>query len=184
MSIKSFGVKYFKCIVTVFITVFFMISVYVMSASAYSLTGWHIASKSISYTWGDRLQTPGSVIRNAWSTAATDWYGASRLNFYAHNSSANIVNSWNEVSSTKYGRYYLYTNSSNEVTSFTADINAGNTNINNANVARSTANHEFGHIAGLQDLSSGTAVMNTNRVRGSVYIPQNDDKLGITYIYG
>ena len=73
--------------------------------------------------------------------------------------------------------------SNNIVTSFTAKINAGNSNIPGTNVARSTANHEFGHVLGLNDVTSGTAVMNTSRDRTSIYIPKQDDKDGVSDIY-
>ncbi len=60
----------------------------------------------------------------------------------------------------------------------------GNSNITQTNVARSTANHEYGHVLGIDDLTSGTAIMNVNRNRKTIYVPKADDKNGITAIYG
>ena len=54
-------------------------------------------------------------------------------------------------------------------------LNSGNTNIGITNVARSAAVHELGHPMGLYDLTSGTAIMNQNRDRTSIYVPQTDD---------
>ena len=150
---------------------------------AYSTTSWKLSSKAASYTWGDRLQTSGSVIRNAWESADDDWYSASSVNFYYYSNSVNVLNSFYESSSSLYGRTSI-SYSGGIVTSFTANVNAGNSNITQSNVARSTANHEFGHVLGLDDLTSGTAIMNVNRNRGSVYVPQTDDKNGIASIYG
>lgn len=170
---------------SLFLVVFLLLSAFSTTAYAYLQTGWLIAPfKSISFTWGDRLASPGSIIRNAWESAVTDWHSASELTFYETQASTNLLNSWNETSSTYFGRYHVWYNRYNEVTSFTADINAGNTNITKSNVARSTANHEFGHIAGLEDLTSGVAVMNVNRNRENIYTPQPDDKNGIVAIYG
>jgi hypothetical protein len=38
--------------------------------------------------------------------------------------------------------------------------------------------HELGHAIGLLDLSSGTAIMNVNRDRATLYTPQADDIIG------
>jgi len=177
-------ITYYR-ILSVIIIALVMASFVSTTASAYSLTGWLIAPyKSISFKWGSNLSSPGSVIRNAWESSVTDWSSASGFTFYQYNSSVNVLNSWYESSSSNYGRYSLTYNQFYEVTTFTADINSGNTNITATNVARSVANHEFGHIAGLDDLTSGTAIMNVNRTRGTIYIPQTDDKNGIYAIYG
>jgi len=168
----------------VFVATLVMFSSITTTASAYKLAGWWIAPfKSISFKWGGNLTSPGSVIRNAWESGVNDWSSASGFNFYEFSSSVNVLNSWFESSSTYYGRYTVTYNRFNEVTKFTADINSGNTNITATNVARSVANHEFGHIAGLDDITSGTAIMNVNRARGTIFIPQTDDKNGINAIY-
>ena len=176
--------KGFYRIVVTSVTALLMTSWISTTASAYSKAGWWIAPfKSISFKWGSNITSPSSLIRNAWESSVTDWWSASGFTFYDYSSSVNVLNSWYESSSTIYGRRNVTCNKFNEVIAFTADINSGNTNITATNVARSTANHEFGHVAGLNDLTSGTAIMNVNRARGTIYIPQTDDKNGIDNIY-
>lgn len=181
ISNKLFSRRYVRFSFAMFVVCALVIA-FATSAYAYSLHTWKLASKAASYKWGDRLQTSGSVIRNAWESADDDWYTASSVNFYYSSSSANVLNSISESSTTLYGRTTI-SHSNNTVTSFTANINAGNSNISGSNVARSTANHEFGHVLGIDDLTSGTAIMNTSRNRSSIYVPQQDDKDGITSIY-
>lgn len=157
------------------------------SASAYSLESFHLRSKSASFVWGDRISSPGTVIRNAWESAINDWASASSCNFYDSSNSANELNSFYETSSSLYGRTglsYDITSEAIYIASFDAKINAGNSNISTRNVARSAANHEFGHLLGLNDLSSGTAIMNNNRDRTTIYIPQTDDINGVAAVYG
>ena len=66
---------------------------------------------------------------------------------------------------------------------FFGKLNAGNPDIINTNVARSTANHELGHLLGIADLNSGTAIMNVDRDHSSVYVPQTDDVNGVIATY-
>lgn len=160
-----------------------IIAAFTVPAYAYSTHPWKLSSKAASYTWGDRLQSSGTVIRNAWESADDDWYNASSVNFYYYSDSVNVLNSFYESSSSLYGRYTI-SHYGGIVTSFVARVNAGNSNIGQNNVARSTANHEFGHVLGIDDLTSGTAIMNVNRNRGTVYVPKTDDINGITAIYG
>ena len=145
---------------------------------------WYLPGRSTSFRWGNRISQPGSVIRNAWEDATNDWWSASRANFFYSPNSVNVLNSWFESSSTFFGRATVTWNSSTgRVISFVADINAGNTTITSPNVARSVANHEFGHVLGLDDLFSGTSIMNVNRQRGTTFIPQATDINGIIVIY-
>lgn len=51
-------------------------------------------------------------------------------------------------------------------------------------VAKSTGVHELGHALGLDDKSSGTSIMNTERARTKITTPQTDDLNGIKAIYG
>lgn len=158
-----------------------IITVFTIPAYAYSTHSWKLSSKAASYTWGANLQSSG-VIKNAWKTADDDWYSASSINFYYYPNSENVLNSFYESSSTLYGRTSI-TQSGGIVKTFVAMLNAENGNIGKNNVARSTANHEFGHVLGIDDLTSGTAIMNVHRNRETVYVPQADDKNGIAAIY-
>lgn len=95
----------------------------------------------------------------------------------------NTLNSWFESSSTYYGRMKTsYNTSTKKVTKFAGDINAGNTNITKSNVAKSTGVHEFGHAIGIGH-NSGTSIMNSNRNRTTMHVPQTDDKNGVNAIY-
>jgi hypothetical protein len=90
----------------------------------------------------------------------------------------------NENSSYLYGStemdFYL---TNGHIYYFFGKLNAGNPDIINTNVARSTANHELGHLLGIADLNSGTAIMNVDRDRSSVYVPQTDDVNGVIATY-
>lgn len=184
-KIKRFNLPGFrdKKLIALFLVLFISILAVPITTKAYVLEGWKMSSTSMSYTWGDRLQTSGTVIREGWEDADSDWYTASSINFYTSSSSANILNSFYESSSTLYGRTTISTNSSDIVTSFVGRINAGNSDISDDNVARSTGVHEFGHIIGLDDRTSGTAIMNVNRDRTVVYTPRTDDENGVSAIY-
>jgi len=152
------------------------------SVQAYSLHGWKLPTKTTSFQWGSRLASSGSVLRNGWESAITSWYNSSSVNFFHHSSSVNILNSWNESSSTYYGRMTTWKNNNNVVTQFLGELNAGNTNITKTNVAKSVAVHEFGHTLGIDHVSV-TAIMNSNRDRTVTHNPQTDDKNGINAIY-
>ncbi|PEK85150.1 matrixin family metalloprotease [Bacillus mycoides] len=169
------------------ITAFLLGSVFVFSSvgvsEAYVKEGWKLPSKSATYKWGDRLDDGSSIIKSGWQAADSSWYTASRINFTVSSSSVNKLNSWFESSSTYYGRMNTtYNTSTKKVTKFAGDINAGNTNITKSNVAKSTGVHEFGHAIGIGH-NSGTSIMNSNRNRTTMHVPQTDDKNGVNAIY-
>lgn len=137
----------------------------------------------MSYQWANRLKTSGSVIRNGWVASVVSWNSASSLNFSYNSSSANVFNSWYESSSTYYGRMETrYNIVTKKVTKFSGDLNAGNSNISKPNVAKSTAVHELGHAIGIGH-NSGNSIMNSNRDRTQMHVPQIDDKNGVRAIY-
>lgn len=82
----------------VIITMFTTISV-----SAYSLTDWNLYLKTTSFAWGDRLQTSGSVIRDAWEDAIDDWDNACSAYFYYASGSRSVLNSGYEDSDELFG---------------------------------------------------------------------------------
>jgi len=133
-------------------------------------------------------------------------YRTSSLNSNARTAFSNAVADWN--SAVSFLNFRVVTNSSNEVYSvyIVGDASRGETLFMNAltltplkyqnfdcyintaysygtNNYRSTANHEFGHVLGLGH-TTGTAIMNGNRNRETVYTPKTDDKNGVIAIWG
>lgn len=169
-------------IASYFIVLIFQLSVIV--SDAYALNTVHLSSKTASYQWGNNLQISGSSLRTAWETAINDWANTATTNFYYTPYSENNLNTIHEEDSCLYGRIYYLETSGSILLSFSANLNASNTTLaTNSTVARSTANHEFGHALGLDDLSSGTSIMNSNRDRTQIFIPRYDDQLGVQAIY-
>ena len=123
-------------------------------------------------------------MKSVWQTAAVDWYNAVGANFYYYETSVNTLNTFYESSTSLFGRIHV-NYSSYIVTYFEAMLNTGNINVTQSDtVARSVANHELGHALGLDDIYSGTAIMNVNRNRSTVYCPRTDDINGVSAIYG
>ncbi len=148
---------------------------------AYEKTGYKLSTKNQSFKWGDRL-LGSSVIKSGWQDAISSWQNsAANAKFFYHGSSVHTLNSWYESSSTYYGRMSVQLNNK-IVTKFSGDINAGNTNITKSNVAKSTAVHELGHALGL-DHNTGTSIMNSDRDRTKMHVPQKDDVNGVNAIY-
>lgn len=154
------------------------------SARAYVLEPyyWKNGVGNLTYKWGDRLKTSGTVIRNAFEDALYDWYWTpTKVKFSYNSSSKNTLNSYYLNDSTEYGVTTInHTGSS--INYFTAKVNAGNSETSTKNVARSAAGHELGHGIGL-DHSSSKAIMNSSRDRTKVYVPQTDDINGVNARY-
>jgi hypothetical protein len=134
--------------------------------------------------WGDRLDDGDSLIKNAFKAAISDWHKKqNHIRYSITSTSANELNSYFLSSDTAYGYCTVNYNKSTGYTNwFEAYVNAGNSNISDANVAQSAASHELGHSYGL-DHSAETAVMNTSRNRGKIYTAQTDDVNGVNAKY-
>lgn len=139
----------------------------------------------VSYAWGDNLQSPGTVIRNGFINAVSDWGSVqTKVKYYYLSSSANKLDSYFISSSSDYGMTSTYYDpDTNYVGYFYARLNAGNPDMTKSNVARSVANHELGHPMGLRDNNFSGAIMDQARNRTVIYTPQADDISGINYIY-
>ncbi len=95
-----------------------------------------------------------------------------------------ILNTYNEVSSTNYGRIQYNRVSNGILVEFTVMLNVGNKNLTgNSTVAKSTGVHELAHAIGLDDLTSGTTIMNGNRDRTRIHTLQSIDKTRINTYY-
>lgn len=161
-----------------------MIGLQIYNVEAYSLQGYKLSSKQVSYMWGPNLVSKNNIYTRAFENAASSWNSASGFKFTRTHLGPNQFDIWYEKSSSLYGKCVTsYNINSKEVFYFKAKLNSGNPNITKSNVARSTACHELGHAMGLGDLSSKTAIMNTSRDRTKIYVPQTDDKNGIKAIY-
>ncbi len=130
----------------------------------------------VTYKWGDRLQTPGTLYRNAFQSSITDWNSISTKMRLSYSSSGNV--SFNTYSSQdgRAGVTYSYCDgqllTSAEVL---ANIyyDSGRTN----NSRRSITGHEMGHGLGLGHIpeDEGIALMGYNPDRNIYYVPQSLD---------
>lgn len=170
------------------ITTFFLIcGMFVLSIPcyAYEYYAYRYGDTFAAFQWSDSLRGT-SIHRTAWETAIDDWYDAASIVMIENSRSTNILDSefltdenWygqTEYVSWAYDRstgYYI-------ATQFICTLNSAKTI--NATQARSTANHEIGHVFGLAH-TNGTAIMNTNRNRTKIYTPQADDIEGVLSIY-
>lgn len=147
----------------------------------YALAGWKFSTISMSYKWGSNLASGTSTIKTAFITATDDWNKASNVKYAYHYNASSTCNSWYEASESLFGRTTTY-HSSGIVKRFDALVNSGNTKLT-GNVPRSVACHELGHPLGLDDLTTGSALMSHARNRQNIYKPQTDDINGIKAIY-
>ncbi|MNO52157.1 hypothetical protein D3C76_425720 [compost metagenome] len=127
-----------------------------------------------------------SYYSSALADAVSSWNGtATKAAISEDSTSANLVYGGNWAT-TWYGQYSGSShNSSGQATQFDIRINAERifqdvvNGITIVYTPRSTFTHEFGHALHLDDLSSGSAVMNTNRTRETIYNPLYDDINGV-----
>ena len=157
-----------------------------VTVRSYVLSGDKVQNKHIIYKLGNF--TEGYVnhwyLQYAWECALVDWPTAySSITTFQSSVTGNTLGMMNTASSSLYGKT-TYAQFLGTIFTFNVYLNVGNPNISGNNVARSTANHELGHLLGLDDISYGTAIMNSNRNRSSIYLPQTDDVNGVIAAYG
>lgn len=145
----------------------------------------HKSALSTTYSWGDRL-TGDSFAKTAWINAINSInYDQNYVRFISSSTSTKrILNTFYESSTSLHGRIYYDKITNGILVEFRALLNVGNNNVaTKVNTAKSTAVHELAHAMGLDDLSSGTSIMNTQRNRESIHTLQQIDKSRITILY-
>jgi hypothetical protein len=119
--------------------------------------------------------TPASNAKSAWNSAGTPcavYYSVAYLN--------TMLTGY--YGSGFYGYYVpLTTNSaySHLTTKFALYLNQSTMDSLSSAGKKDVVMHELGHAMGLGDLTSGTALMNYNRLPGSLSAPQADDINGV-----
>ncbi|MFF2889206.1 hypothetical protein [Paenibacillus sp. NPDC057967] len=128
-----------------------------------------------------------SLYSTALINAAASWMVGTPASVFLQqdSSSTNTIVAGNYGQSW-YGYYQPYTlNSSGEATRFEIRINGDRiaedllNGVTIVNTPQSAFAHEFGHALHLDDLSSGSAIMNNNRNREYYFKPTKDDIDGV-----
>jgi hypothetical protein len=171
----------FKRITVACLSIILLLSI-ASAAFSYALSPYRIFTigGGITFKYG----AIATAAKDAFNQATYDWCSAvTGVNFYSSSSSSNQLYSLYSTGIAERGEV-IWRNEigyTGKFTNFDSYINtAYSAGTNNY---RSTANHEFGHVLGL-DHVSGTAIMNGNRDRETIYIPQTDDKNGAKNIWG
>lgn len=129
------------------------------------------------------LSNVSSYNYNAMTYAITAWNDRDTACTVTENSSSNnYVYAVTHLPDTAWGLYSPDARNSDPnhcVTSFSIFLNANNFEYSTSNERRSTCAHELGHAMGLDDITSGTAIMNIYRNRSLIYRPKNDDANGV-----
>lgn len=150
----------------------------VRTASANETEKWRYFAKDMTYKWAPNFNN--TTFKNGWTGAVNSWNGKG-MNIYQHSNSANTLGEFYE-STGLYGRMTTRYSSSNIVTSFTGEINAGNSSNVNTNVPLSVAVHEIAHSMGLAH-NSQNSIMNNERNRNNLYYPTSYDVQTMKQLY-
>ncbi len=161
----------------------FMVENWVQISLAYSLNNTGYYNSSIDMKWDSGLN---SDYRTATANAIDEWNSKniSPVSYYTSINSLNVIYQTNNLGTGVYGQYSAWSGSSDpNHTTLRFDITYAKFECEGLNktwrTPQSTGVHELGHAAGLADLSSGTAIMNTSRNRESIFTPRTDDVNGV-----
>lgn len=154
------------------------------TASAYSLLSHHqpevtSTDVTVEYDWSAGIT---QAYQDALEDGMADWEAASLdkdVTFDYDSSSSNQFHSAWTYGTTWAGQSSLTQGSNSHWSDWDIELNTWKMQYWSATERRSTAGHELGHVLGLDDLSSGAALMNTNRTRSSIYTPFSDDRDGV-----
>ncbi|MBO0589615.1 MULTISPECIES: matrixin family metalloprotease [unclassified Sporosarcina] len=165
------------------VMILFFISATTTNAYSFNTRNW--PKKPLQpYTVTLQYTTTNSTYKSTFTTAVSDWNSAqSKIKYVlTDNIAPNKVGTENVDDPSLYGTCYALNGSS---LYFNAVINIGNPQIvNNSLTRRSAAVHELGHGIGLgHETPPVLSVMNSQRDRTKVYIPQQDDIQGVNMKY-
>lgn len=148
---------------------------------AYSYTGLKLCTFYADYRWG------GSIIpthKDAFELAIGDWNRVqSKKSFRQGSSNAPGVLDTYQTNEKELGvANIVYNKETKCVIAWASKINSFYPETHYLTAARSVGNHELGHVLGL-DHTNNPAIMNINRDRQSMYLPQTDDINGVNALY-
>lgn len=163
----------------------------ISSAFAYQTKGYYCPGAKTDYAWGSGLNASWQTI---YRNAISSWSSSANFTFTYNSSSSNTLNTHYKADTAEDAAIYgsmevldisLIGQGTLILNQWAVYLNTANSNLmGSTTIARSTACHELGHVVGLDDLQSGTALMNQNRNRSVIYTPQTDDINGKIAIYG
>lgn len=144
----------------------------------------------ISYQWGDRLQTPGSLWRTAFETGLSAWNNTSaNVTFYYYSSSANVINTYEDASNNRGITYITCMGDSTTRVDILGNIYWDIQDNYTANQRKGIATHETGHgisIGHIPNEYARTALMykfGSLSFFESVNIPQAPDIELVNQVY-
>lgn len=167
---------------TLIITIIFIFTC-ASSVFAYTLWNYGYFAYPACFNYEDLDQPYYGNMYNA----VNNWNNTSCGHYFAEydNSSANIALT-SYSTQTYWGMYGIFetagTNPYHLTSKFKISLNTRRLD-GNSNYQLSTSTHEIGHALGLNDLTSGTAIMNNNRNRNTITTPQSDDVNGANANY-
>lgn len=164
-----------------FITLLVVISVFCMNSVVFA---WDTNFDAYSNIYSFQINTTNTDYVNATGNAKTSWNNATyKVGLSAVTSSSNKVN-WNSSFATGYGLYKHYSLLNYfTITIYDGGIVADFTYTNLPYVRRSVVVHEMGHSLGLAEWTAVTCIMNQNRDRSQIFVPQSDDIAGVNALY-
>lgn len=130
----------------------------------------------VTYKWGDRLQTPGTLYRNAFQSSVTDWNSTSTKMRLSYSSSGNVEFNTYSSQDGRAGVTYRYCDGQ-LLTSAEVLANIYYESGRTTNSRRALTGHEMGHGLGLGHIpeDEGIALMGYNPDPNIYYVPQNLD---------
>jgi hypothetical protein len=136
----------------------------------------------IAYKWGDRLQTPGTLWRNAFEAAISDWSGSpTKLYFYYSSNGSTIFNTY--YADDNYGGYAAITCSGSATVGVDVFGNVFN-DPGDDDIRHAYAGHETGHSQSIGHISSDEiALMGYNPDPSVYFTPQQIDIALVNQIY-